>query len=317
MIQFSVIIPNYNHAPFLRERIESVLSQTYQDFELILLDDCSTDNSREIIESYRQHPKVSHIVYAEQNSGSPFRQWQKGIDLVKSDIKWIWIAESDDVAMPEFLEAAADKIDTNKDACLYFCNSLVEIPGQANTTTTALSNTFFRSSAWDNSYCVNGIDELNRVLKFGSPILNVSAVVFNKHVFKARKIDLSGFRYYGDWYAYIQMCPDISVIYNNNIYNRYRRTDQSHSKLMDVESKIQVKEECFRILLHLQKSSVVKDKKKLMTWFVRKYVGFGIMSDGLPVIWKLTIRYYSINFRLATRVLIKTLLLKLRPLSKK
>ena len=46
----SVIIPNYNHALFLQQRIESVLNQTDQDFELIILDDCSTDYSREIIE---------------------------------------------------------------------------------------------------------------------------------------------------------------------------------------------------------------------------------------------------------------------------
>ena len=57
MIQISVIIPNYNHAVFLKERIESVLNQTYTNFELIILDDCSTDNSRDIIEFYRQHHK--------------------------------------------------------------------------------------------------------------------------------------------------------------------------------------------------------------------------------------------------------------------
>ena len=54
----SIIIPNYNHAPYLTERIESVLNQTYQNFEVIILDDCSTDNSREIIEKYANNPKV-------------------------------------------------------------------------------------------------------------------------------------------------------------------------------------------------------------------------------------------------------------------
>ena len=83
----SVIIPNYNHAPFLKERIDSVLQQTYTDFEVIILDDCSTDNSKEIIETYRMHPKVVHIEYNVVNSGSTFKQWKKGIDLTKGE--WI------------------------------------------------------------------------------------------------------------------------------------------------------------------------------------------------------------------------------------
>lgn len=73
----SVIVPNYCHAPYLEQRIESILQQTFQDFELILLDDCSTDGSREILERYRNHPKVSGIFYNERNSGSPFKQWKK------------------------------------------------------------------------------------------------------------------------------------------------------------------------------------------------------------------------------------------------
>lgn len=70
MPKVSVIIPNYNHSSYLKERIDSILNQTFQNFEVIILDDCSTDNSKEIIELYRDHTKVSHIVYNEKNSGS-------------------------------------------------------------------------------------------------------------------------------------------------------------------------------------------------------------------------------------------------------
>jgi len=51
MPKVSVIVPNYNHAPYLKQRIDSILAQSYQDFELILLDDCSTDNSREMLDN--------------------------------------------------------------------------------------------------------------------------------------------------------------------------------------------------------------------------------------------------------------------------
>lgn len=45
----SVIVPNYNHAPYLERRFDSIFTQTYQDFEVIILDDCSTDNSRDVL----------------------------------------------------------------------------------------------------------------------------------------------------------------------------------------------------------------------------------------------------------------------------
>ena len=58
----TVIIPNYNHAKYLDERLQSVLNQTYSNFEVIVLDDMSSDNSLDIINKYVSHPKMSQIV---------------------------------------------------------------------------------------------------------------------------------------------------------------------------------------------------------------------------------------------------------------
>src|SRR5688572_1870647 len=118
----TVIIPNYNHASYLRQRIESVLNQTYKNIELIILDDCSTDNSREIIEKYRGHPKVSHIVYNEKNSGSTFKQWKKGIELAKGE--WIWIAESDDWCEHTLLENLVHPFTKYSDISFAYCSLL-------------------------------------------------------------------------------------------------------------------------------------------------------------------------------------------------
>lgn len=98
----SVIVPNYNHAKYLDERIGSILRQTYQNIEIIILDDKSPDNSVEVIERYRSNPKVSHIVLNEKNSGSTFIQWHRGMELAKGEL--IWIAESDDTCEPDMLE---------------------------------------------------------------------------------------------------------------------------------------------------------------------------------------------------------------------
>ena len=68
MPKVSVVIPNYNHARYLRQRIESVLGQRFQDSEVILMDDCSTDESR-----YANEPRV-RVEFNENNSGSTFKQ---------------------------------------------------------------------------------------------------------------------------------------------------------------------------------------------------------------------------------------------------
>jgi glycosyltransferase involved in cell wall biosynthesis len=102
MKNVTVIIPNYNHAPYLEQRIQSVLDQSYQDFEMILLDDYSTDSSKEIINKYVGNDKIAHVFFNEKNSGSPFGLWKYGIE--KASGKYIWIAESDDWAEGNHLE---------------------------------------------------------------------------------------------------------------------------------------------------------------------------------------------------------------------
>ena len=116
----SVIIPNYNHNNYLKQRIDTVLNQTYQDFEIILLDDESKDDSKYVLELYKDHPKVSHYIINETNSGSPFGMWQKGFDLAKGDI--IWIAESDDWAESNFLETLVPKFE-NENVVVSHCIS--------------------------------------------------------------------------------------------------------------------------------------------------------------------------------------------------
>ncbi len=117
----SVILPNYNHSKYLNQRIDSILNQTYKDFELIILDDKSPDNSAEVIESYRGHEKITHIVINEQNSGSTFKQWDKGLKLASGE--YIWIAESDDYADSTFLKKCIAALESNPEAVLCYTDS--------------------------------------------------------------------------------------------------------------------------------------------------------------------------------------------------
>jgi len=188
-IMVSVIIPNYNHAPFLKKRIESILNQTYQDFELIILDDCSSDNSRDIIESYRYHPKVSQIIYNQTNSGSTFKQWRKGIEISKGD--YIWIAESDDFADSVFLERIMASYKKNN-CVLCFCRSNI-IDNQDNILWT-------KPPIIESNY-INTIDFLKYHLMHGNEIYNASMVVFRKKGINEKIWDkLIRYKYCGDWF---------------------------------------------------------------------------------------------------------------------
>ena len=98
----SVILPNYNHARYLPKRIESILNQGYAAIEVLIMDDCSGDNSREVIHEYAARDARIQTLFNEHNSGSTFKQWEKGLVWAKG--KYVWIAESDDFAETTFLE---------------------------------------------------------------------------------------------------------------------------------------------------------------------------------------------------------------------
>jgi glycosyltransferase involved in cell wall biosynthesis len=120
MSTVSVIIPNYNHARFLPRWIESVLRQTFPDFALILLDECSTDDSRSILSKYADDPRV-RIEFSEVNSGSPFKQWNKGVGFARGE--YIWIAESDDYADLKFLERLSAALRAEPTTAFAYCRS--------------------------------------------------------------------------------------------------------------------------------------------------------------------------------------------------
>ena len=93
----SVIIPTYNRAHLVKDAVESVLNQTYQDFELIVIDDGSTDNTREVLAVYKD--KLTYI-YQENQGRSSARN--HGIELAQGE--YIAFLDSDDVWFPDKLE---------------------------------------------------------------------------------------------------------------------------------------------------------------------------------------------------------------------
>jgi glycosyltransferase involved in cell wall biosynthesis len=211
MPAISVIIPNYNHAAYLRQRIDSVLEQTCQDFELIILDDASSDNSREIIESYRGNPRITHIVYNARNSGNTFRQWQKGISLAVG--YYLWIAESDDWADRAFLSEMLATIEHNKNLGMTFCNSNWIDAGGNVKDSLSLDNT---------SFVRNGKDEIrSRLLRFNT-IQNASSALMKTSLVKELFGRATSYKSCGDWYLYIRLLSKSDIAFCEKKLNNFR-----------------------------------------------------------------------------------------------
>ena len=105
----SIIMPSYNTAPYIRETIQSVLDQTYQNWELIIVDDCSSDNTDEIVSTYLLDDRI-HYLKNEKNSGAAF---SRNIALREAKGRWIAFLDSDDLWMPEKLEKQINFMDKN------------------------------------------------------------------------------------------------------------------------------------------------------------------------------------------------------------
>lgn len=191
----SVIVPNYNHSQFLTERIESILCQTYRDYELIILDDASTDDSVCLIKELLKGSEYQLIVNG-QNSGSPFRQWSKGLCMASG--QFVWIAESDDTAQSTFLERMLSVIDDKVD--LAYCRAV-----NIDTCSNVISDEFWADAidgaVWRSPFRMKAAKYCASYMTMRNVIPNASMVVFRNPQYDFIKGSI-GLKYAGDWLAW-------------------------------------------------------------------------------------------------------------------
>jgi glycosyltransferase involved in cell wall biosynthesis len=206
----SVIVPNFNHASFLEERMKSILEQSFADYEIIILDDHSTDHSREIIEKYRDLPEIASIVYNEENSGSSFVQWEKGISMSRG--KYIWIAESDDSCERNFLEEGIRQLENGYDL-FYALTVNVDEQGAV----LAKTGSWYEDlslTRWKNDFENNAPAEAAGMLAVKNTIPNASAVLFRRTgKLEAYLEKIKHMRYCGDWIFWLLYLRDAGKMY--------------------------------------------------------------------------------------------------------
>ncbi len=265
----SVIVPNYNHAIFLRERLDSILNQTFQDFELILLDDCSTDDSANVLDSYKEHPRVSSVVVNHTNTGSPCSQWKTGLEQARGH--YVWIAESDDVADSSFLEVLLQTMSDYPDVMVAYSQSRrIDQDGQnlgVQDWTDDLDPV-----RWKSAFHNTCVDELTSFLRFRNTVPNASAALIRRDAF-AGVIFPDDMLYAGDWFVWLQVLSrGGTVIYHPeslNLFRSHNATTRGSDRF--IESDIRRVTEFIRCYesCSLNRSNTIADAR--LRWIIEEY----------------------------------------------
>lgn len=270
----SVIVPNYNHSAYLPMRLDSVFGQTYKNIQVLLMDDCSTDNSREILRQYNEkYPDRSVILFNESNSGGVFHQWTKGIRSSKGEI--CWIAESDDYCEPTFLENVLTAFD-DPEVKLSYCQYVF-----VNENNEENRGGFFNyvgavdKNKWHKNYVNDSINEVETALGFKNTIPNASGAVFRN----PKEMDLFADKSWydmkicGDWIFYLYVIQGGKVAYTVDTKSYFRfHTNNSSAKTYGTD--VYYKEhmlvaQCIRRIFAPDNDIIVKNYETIKDFYFR------------------------------------------------
>ncbi|MEB3235089.1 MAG: glycosyltransferase [Cyanobacteriota bacterium] len=232
----SIIVPCFNHAAYLQERLNSIRRQTYKNTEIILLDDGSSDDSPNILNQFKQQDSGNNVkvILNRENTGSVFQQWEKGLKSARGTI--IWIAESDDSCDEEFLEKLVPHF--RQDSVLVaFANTIfINANGEQRW---SLSEYLADSGLnLKHRFRLSSHDMVNKIWHRKNIIPNVSGCLFRAanaySIFnEIRSLNLT---VCGDWIFYLHVSMGGHVSYEPYVFNYYRQHDSNTSKSLRLKT---------------------------------------------------------------------------------
>lgn len=209
----SVILPTYNGSAFIRTSIDSCLTQTLSNFELIIVNDCSTDNTAAIIEEYARQDNRIKIIHNTVNKKLP-QSLNTGFDAAEG--KYFTWTSDDNYYAPHALQTMLDAIEKNKDTDLVYADyTLIDNDGKT-TGTRAFKNVYDNFTAWLGcGACFLYKAEIHTALKGYNP----SAFLIEDYEFFVRAFLQYKFMYLADTglYFYREHAASLTTTQNSSI----------------------------------------------------------------------------------------------------
>lgn len=223
-IKISVVIPNYNYENFLLPRIYSILNQMEKIHELIILDDCSKDNSRklidEIVEKIAPYIKVQKV-YNEENSGCAFKQWKKGFELATGD--YVWIAEADDCCDKTLLKNIVKPIKQDKNIYISYADTaFINAWDKIILPTIKPEIDIRKTNHWESDFVDNGLEEIKNYTFLNCIIANVSSCIIKRDNYDDIFEKIIEYKQAGDWLFYVSVMKKGDIAFCNKPLNYYR-----------------------------------------------------------------------------------------------
>ena len=206
----SVIIPNYNNAHYLERAIQSILNQTYTDYEIIVVDDGSTDNSRDVVGKFGE--KVRYIWQENKGLGGA-----RNTGILASDTELIGLLDADDEWRPTFLEKMMALVQSRPDAVVYFSGAQ-GMDSEGNDLPQFFGRKITTNEIYDDFLRANFI--------IPSTVLFRRAVVVAAGLFEEKNRGLHGCE---DWDLWLRLAPSHPFAGTAESLTRYRLHTQAFS----------------------------------------------------------------------------------------
>lgn len=215
----SIVFTSYNHREYLKQALDSLVNQTYPNLEIIIIDDCSTDGSQEILKGYEHYENID-LKLQTQNSGSYVRASNYGASFAKGE--YILFAQCDDFAEPSQIQKLLEVFEKNPSVGVVFSKSnLVDENGIVYNDDFVGREKSFKKKVKQTGLITG--DEMKEFLSFSCVIPNLSAALIKTDLF--RKINGLSDKYLvvADWEFWLDLTEETDFYYISEPLNYFRQ----------------------------------------------------------------------------------------------
>lgn len=217
--KISVVFTSYNHKEYLRQALDSLLAQTFKDFELIIVDDCSTDGSQMILKEYAKKDNRIHLTLNTINSGSYVHSTNQGALLATAP--YIIFAQCDDYAEPIQFDRLYKAITFNKVDVAFSCSKMVDENSSCIGTDFSYRDYSFRKK-YKNGGLIKKSDAFKYLIN-SCIIPNLSAAIISRELYNALKGLSSEYLVLADWDFWIRLSKYSDFYYISQPLNNFRQ----------------------------------------------------------------------------------------------